>query len=312
MQNKDWLNELILAAIDYINFHRSTQTEIKYLSKPNYPTNQIKTKKKYTLNDEQKEFIKELQLDGILEDIYKLNFNTMRMHTNETILEGIAVITTFEENINQLIAFTKHINQFLLERIKEKLKTAIQASKKISRDAKERCMIDIDKIASDIQRDTETSLTKTQVMLEQMNIFDVFCDKLVSKISYIDLDTMHNNELTNIIQTTKNKNENDEINGLHVILITSLNDIINMKQKLDKKSKENESTRQKIEDIIFFTKDIKAGTLSEQAAKQIKKNMESRKDIFYSILDEIIETKGMIVEAEALVYKILKEMNNKE
>ncbi|KAM0678336.1 hypothetical protein BDAP_001049 [Binucleata daphniae] len=123
---------------------------------------------------------------------------------------------------------------------------------------------------------------------------------------------MHNNELTNIIQTTKNKNENDEINGLHVILITSLNDIINMKQKLDKKSKENESTRQKIEDIIFFTKDIKAGTLSEQAAKQIKKNMESRKDIFYSILDEIIETKGMIVEAEALVYKILKEMNNKE
>ncbi|KAM0678039.1 hypothetical protein BDAP_001064 [Binucleata daphniae] len=312
VQNKGWYETLVKAAISHINLYRMMQTKINYLSKLDYARNQIKTKKKYDLTEQQKEFIEKLQLDGIVKDIFKLKFNTMRMHTKETIMEGIALITTFEENINQLIAFTKRIEQFLLDNIKQKLKKAIQTSKKITKHTKKRCVIEINKIASDMQLDTEKSLTKIQITLVKTNHCDTFYDKLINKISYISTNPIRKHKLSSIIRKIKKENKKEEINMLYVTFIASLKLVIDRKHKLDEKSKENESTRQKIDDIIFFTKDIEAGTLREQAAKQIKKNMESIKDIFYSILDEIIETKGMIVETEALVYKILKEMNKQD
>ncbi|KAM0678954.1 hypothetical protein BDAP_000138 [Binucleata daphniae] len=59
-------------------------------------------------------------------------------------------------------------------------------------------------------------------------------------------------------------------------------------------------------------KGIEAGTLKEKAAMQSKKNFDWCQDTAYSFLDEIIETKSMIVETEELVYKILKEMKKKD
>ncbi|KAM0679278.1 hypothetical protein BDAP_000145 [Binucleata daphniae] len=93
-----------------------------------------------------------------------------------------------------------------------------------------------------------------------------------------------------------------------------------MKQKLDKKSIEILSVRQHIEEVEHSTKDIikniKAVTLKEQADKQVKNNVECCQDIVYSFLDEILETKGMIVENEKLVFDIIyenkEEMEDKE
>ncbi|KAM0678953.1 hypothetical protein BDAP_000139 [Binucleata daphniae] len=174
IQNKEYFKTLMEVAIGHINLYRSTQTEINYLSKPYYATNEKEKKRKYNITDSQKELIEKLQLDTIAKDIYNLKFNTMHMHTEQTIMEGIALITTFEENINRLIAFTKHINQFLLNNTKEKLKNTIQKSTEIPKNTKERCMIEIDKIADDRQCEAETNLSITQAMLEETNNYDVF------------------------------------------------------------------------------------------------------------------------------------------
>ncbi|KAM0679299.1 hypothetical protein BDAP_000166 [Binucleata daphniae] len=294
---------------DHINFYRSMQTKINYLSKLNYPTNKVKTKKKYNITDEQKEIIEKLQLDIIVKDIYNIKFNTIRMHTKETIMEGIALITTFEENISRLIVSKKHINLFLLSFIKEKLKAAINTGKVIPKNTKDRCIIEIDKIASDMKRDTETSSTKIQVMLDKTNNCNGFCDNFIGGISRIVIDPVHNNFLKGLTQTIKSQNENYHINALYGTLITSLNQIIDMKQKLAIKSKENEKIRQYMVDD-FFAKDESADTLKEQADIQIKKNTDCCQDFIYSILDEIIETKGLVVKTEALVFEILKEIKN--
>ncbi|KAM0678949.1 hypothetical protein BDAP_000326 [Binucleata daphniae] len=314
VQNKEWYKRLMKVAIDHINLYRSTQTEINYLSKPYYATNKKEKKRKYNITDIRKELIEKLQLDTIVKDIYNLKFNTMRMYTEQTIMEAIALITTFEENINRLIAFTKHINQFLLNNTKEKLKTAIQKSTEIPKNTKERCMIEIDKIADDRQCEAETSLPITQAMLEETSNYDVFCDTLINIISNIDLDPIHKDEITIIIQTIKN--ENGKINALYSTLLTHMNQIIDKKHELDEKRTEIEKIKQYIENHVITTKDImegiEAGTLKEKAAMQSKKFFEWCQDTAYSFLDVIIETKSMIVETEELVYKILKEMKKKD
>ncbi|KAM0679290.1 hypothetical protein BDAP_000157 [Binucleata daphniae] len=312
IQNKEQCKTLMKIAIGHINFYRSTQkTKINYLSKPNYAINKKEIKQKYNITDEQKELIEKVQLDTIVKDIYNLKFNTLCMHTVETIMEGIALITTFNENISQLIAFTKHINQLLTNNIKEKLKTAIKTSKVIPKITKEKCMIEIDKITNNMQLDKKTSNTKIQVTQDKTNNCDAFCDTLINGISHTDLDPIHKDELTIITQTIKSENDKDEINSKYNTLITSLNRIINMKQKLDRKSKENEKIRQYMIDVDFFAKDESTGTPKEQADIQIKKD-ERCQDVVYSLLDEIIETKGMIVETEALVFEILNEIKNKD
>ncbi|KAM0679304.1 hypothetical protein BDAP_000171 [Binucleata daphniae] len=310
IQNKLQCKTLMKIAIGHINFTRSMQTKINYLSKPKYATNKKEIKQKYPLIDEQKEPIEKLQLDTIAKYIYNMKFNTLHMHTKEIIIEGISLITTFEENIIQLIAFTKHINLLLLNCIKEKLKADIQTSKVIPKNTKERCIIEIDNIACS----KEISTTKIQETIEKTNSCDVFCDTLINIISHIDLDPMHKDKLTIIIQTIKNIN--DEINALYNTLITPLNGIIDKKHKLDEKRTEIEKIKQYIENHVIITKDIMEGieadTLKEKAAVQSKKNFDWCQITAYGLLDEIIEIKGMIVETEALVYKILKEMKKSE
>ncbi|KAM0679277.1 hypothetical protein BDAP_000144 [Binucleata daphniae] len=100
IEDKFWYKILMKVAIDHIKLYRSMQTEINYLSKPNYTNSNRRIKQKYNITYKQMEFIEKLQLDTIVKDIYNLKFNTMHMHTEETIMEGIALITTFDENIS--------------------------------------------------------------------------------------------------------------------------------------------------------------------------------------------------------------------
>ncbi|KAM0678058.1 hypothetical protein BDAP_001045 [Binucleata daphniae] len=131
----------------------------------------------------------------------------------------------------------------------------------------------------------------------------------------MDLDSLHNRKLTKMTETIKISHKKHNKNyHYYGIFIEHMNKVIDMKQKLDKKCLE--SNIQCIEDYVNYKKkilnDIEPGTLKNLADIQIKKNMISRKDIFYSILDDIIETKHEIVVTEALVYKILNEMKKKE
>ncbi|KAM0677812.1 hypothetical protein BDAP_001663 [Binucleata daphniae] len=116
------LHNLIQITNMCIFSERSSQTKIKYISKPNYATKDKKKARKYPKLEEHKEFIKNIQLETVHENFYNISFNSLIMHNPETIKEGLNLTTALQENIDRLIMFTESINQFLFDNIKKNIK----------------------------------------------------------------------------------------------------------------------------------------------------------------------------------------------
>lgn len=311
---KEKYQMIMISTIKSICFLRSMQTRITYLSKPCYVINKVKNKQKYDLTEDEKKVIKNLQLDSYVKDVYCMNFSSLSMHTVTTIKDGISLIAAFEKEICQLIKFTEHIDQLLFLQVKQSLKEHIKKNNKFTISSKIFYIFKINGHENNIQYDTGMNITNIRADLEKTKQYNGIYKQIICSFSHIVCNIKQNDVWNSITQIIEEELKQYNVQQLHGKLITLLIGVMDIKQRLDKKIVENNHTLNNQPNIIQMAKLIpeneKITTSFDQCVIQ-PNNMNSYKENIFIIVNEIMQTKHMIIEAEALINKILKEIMQK-
>ncbi|KAM0676587.1 hypothetical protein BDAP_002883 [Binucleata daphniae] len=266
-----------------------------------------------------------------------MQFDTLHMYTNKSIVSSFDVVVLLEKDVLQLLKFTEHINNYLFEEFKQKMNAVTQKyfdnlisnrkknkfyeflrrKRKNYKDAKKSCTQKISKLQNHYVYKTGMNVREVQAIFENFSIDEIHSDAYKSYEKHVKLHEKQKGDITNEMQIVWNEIKRCEVYILYTQLLNNMKLIVEEQSNLNDRKNDN-VFRSMVENECKIYPNVNHAKnngldVNTQGKTYIstKEILLSDKSVIIDFLDKIIQLKNKVSDAQQSVFVIVRHIREK-